>query len=226
MAEPRILRRQGLESTEYRRFPTRLRGYDREEVDAYVEETSLRTAKLLKRVRELEEWLNSAEEEAVHARFSVARADHARALAEQRAVSAESTRRELEQTLRIAERAKRQVVADAEERADSIYESAVRKARAEVIVEYRRMFDEANKLDSLRLAVAAERVALDEVRADIRARIASAAAELNRIADSEYFLNTSSSGTVEPGDPSPEMIRALRDMIHAQRSSARPSVNN
>jgi hypothetical protein len=102
----------------------------------------------------------------------------------------------------------------------------VRKARAEVVVEYRRMFEEANKLDSLRLAVAAERVALDEVRSDIRARISAAAAELNRIADSDYFLGTSKAGLNEPGEPSPEMITALRDMVRSQRGSARPTVNN
>jgi cell division septum initiation protein DivIVA len=225
MADPKRFRREALDHQRPQQFSTSFRGYDRDEVDYYVAATTAHVNRLMKRVDELEEWLTSAEEEAVHARFRVARADHHRALAEQRAVSAEATRRELEQTLRLAERTKRQVLEDAEERAGSMFDSAVRKARAEVVVEYRRMFEEANKLDSLRLAVAAERVALDEVRSDIRARISAAAAELDRIADSEYFLGTSRAGKSEPGEPSPDMIRALREMVNAQRVSARPSVN-
>lgn len=225
MAQPQRFRREPPEPRPPR-FATAFRGYDRAEVDFYVAETQAHVNRLLKRVDELEEWLTTAEEEAVHARFRVARAEHQRGLAEQRAVSAESTRRELERTLEVAERAKRQLLADAEERADSLFDSAVRKARAEVVVEYRRMFEEANKLDSLRLAVAAERMALDEVRSDIRSRISAAAAELNRIADSEYFLGDSKAGTSpEPGEPSPEMIHALREMVNAQRVSARPSAN-
>jgi cell division septum initiation protein DivIVA len=226
MADAKRFRREDIDRQRPQQFTTRFRGYDPGDVDYYVSATQAHVRRLQKRVDELEEWLTSAEEEAVHARFRVARADHQRALAEQRAVSAEANKRELEQTLRIAERTKRQVLVDAEERADSLFESAVRKARAEVVVEYRRMFEEANELDSLRLAVAAERVALDEVRSDIRARISAAAAELNRIADSDYFLGTSKAGNTEPGEPSPDMIRALRDMVNAQRVSVRPSVTN
>lgn len=226
MAYPNHSRREDLARPRPGRFGSRFRGYDRADVDFHVAETEARVQRLVKRVNEVEEWLTVAEEEAVHARFRIARADRQRALAEQRAVSAETTRRDLERTLHLAERTKRQVLVDAEQRADSMFDSAVRKARAEVVVEYRRMFEEANKLDSLRLAVAAERVALDEVRSDIRARISAAAAELNRIADSDYFLGTSKAGTHEPGEPSPEMIQALRDMVSAQRASARPTVNN
>ncbi|MDZ7733561.1 MAG: hypothetical protein U5R31_11130 [Acidimicrobiia bacterium] len=116
----------------------------------------------------------------------------------------------------MAERASRQVLADAEERADGLFQSAVRRARVEVASEYRRVFEEADKLDSLRLAVAAERLALDEVRADIRARISAAAAELNRIADSDYFLGTSKASST-PGEPSPDMMRSLREMVRAQQ---------
>jgi cell division septum initiation protein DivIVA len=193
----------------------RLRGYDRTAVDHYVDSEEERVAKLQHRVAELEEFLADAEEEAVRARFSVARADHQRALAEQRAVSAEAHKRQAEQTLAMAERTGRQVVTDAEERASGLFQSAVRKARVEVAAEYRRIFEEADKLDALRLAVAAERVALDEVRADIRARIGAAAAELNRIADSDYFLGTSAAVSA-PGEPSPDMMRALREMVTAQ----------
>lgn len=231
MDEPKRFRREDLElgSTAGRRSPrfgSRVRGYDRNEVDRHVAESDGRLRRLVNRVNDLEEWLTSAEEEAVNARFRIARAERERGLAEQRAVEAEATRRQAEQTVHLAERTKRQVLVDAEERADSMFDSAVRKARAEVVVEYRRMFEEANKLDSLRLAVAAERVALDEVRSDIRARISAAAAELNRIADSDYFLGTSKAGTAEPGEPSPEMIGALRDMVRAQQRAARPTVNN
>lgn len=223
MALPKRFWRESPDHQRAPQFGTTLRGYAKDEVDYYVAETQAHVSRLLKRIEELEDWLATAEEEAVHARFRVARAEHQRDLAEQRAVSAESTKRELERTLETAQRAKRQLLADAEERADSLLESAVRKARAEVVVEYRRMFEEANKLDSLRLAVAAERMALDEVRSDIRARISAAAAELNRIADSEYFLGTSKAGATTPGEPSPEMIRALREMVNAQRSQARPA---
>lgn len=230
MADPKRFRREDLlverRDQGSRRFGFRFRGYDPTDVDAYVAENDARVQRLVTRVNEVEEWLTSAEEEAVNARFRIARAERERALAEQRAVSAEATRREAETMLHMAERAKRQVLVDAEERAESLFDTSVRKARAEVVVEYRRMFEEANKLDSLRLAVAAERVALDEVRSDIRARISAAAAELNRIADSDYFLGTSKAGTSEPGEPSPEMIIALRDMVRAQRSSGRPTVNN
>jgi colicin import membrane protein len=201
-------------------FPIRYRGYDRDEVEDFVDEAMRAIRRLQERIDELEEWLQRSEEDAVRNRFRAVKAEHRRAEAEERAERAEAVQGKLRETLELAQRTRRQVVADAEERADSMYSSAVTKARAEVAAEYRRIFEEADKLDALRLAVAAERMALDEVRSDIRSRIGAAAAELNRIADSQYLLGTSRQAK-EPGDPSPEMVQALREMVNAQRRAER-----
>jgi hypothetical protein len=199
-------------------FSSRYRGYDRHEVEDFVADAGRWINRLQERVDELEEWLARSEEDAVHSRFRAARADHQVNEAEMRAERAEAVQDELRETLELAERTRRQLVREAEERAESMHNAAVKRARAEVAVEYRRIFEEADKLDALRLAVAAERMALDEVRSDIRSRIGAAAAELNRIADSEYFLGTSRAQQ-EPGDPAPEMVRSLREMINAQRAN-------
>jgi chromosome segregation ATPase len=196
-------------------FSVRYRGYDRRDVEDFVSETGSWIRRLQDRVDELEEWLQRSEEDAVRARFRAAKAEHSRNEAENRADKAESVQRDLARTLDLAKRARRQLVRDAQQRGDTIYQSAVKRARAEVAAEYRRIFEEADKLDTLRLAIAAERMALDEVRSDIRSRIGAAAAELNRIADSDYFLGTSKAQQ-STSDPSPEMVQALRDMVNSQ----------
>jgi cell division septum initiation protein DivIVA len=132
---------------------------------------------------------------------------------------AEATRETFERTLALAEDTANAAIADARHRAASIITKAeanadeligqarhqsfhmVEQAREEaqrcyadermkVREEWQRVQDEGAQLETLRLAVAAETMALEEVRNQLRTRIRLAATEMLKVAESPDCLGT------------------------------------
>jgi cell division septum initiation protein DivIVA len=137
-----------------------------------------------------------------------------------RAREAEATRETFERTLALAEDTANAAVADARARAAGILTTAeanadelvgqarhqayrmVEQARHEaqrsyaeerlkVVEEWQRVQNEAASLETLRLAVAAEAMALEEVRNQLRARIRMAATQMLEVAESSDCLGQS-----------------------------------
>ena len=102
----------------------------------------------------------------------------------------------LDRTLALAEKTAIAAVADARGRAQAILTQAQEQAReyfaterAAIASEWERVQNEASQLETLRLAVAAETMALEGVRTHLRARIAATAQELATIADNRDLLS-------------------------------------
>ena len=151
---------------------------------------------------------------------------------------AEATRETFERTLALAEDTANAAIADARHRAAGIMTKAeanadeligqarhqsfhmVEQAREEaqrcyadermkVREEWQRVQDESAQLETLRLAVAAETMALEEVRNQLRTRIRLAATEMLKVAESPDCLGTPIARGM-PEKPAPRWPRPRR----------------
>lgn len=184
-------------------FSVAKRGYDADEVTGFLDTLGARMVALLNRLGQAEEAAKSAQ----------AQIDDYRIRAEQ----AESSRDLFERTLMLAEETANASVADARSRAERIELEAQADARRmvdETRLRVERMMDaarvdvqkayaderlalaqaqesiasESDQLETLRLAVAAETMALEEVRNELRRRIRRAATDLLGVAESPDCL--------------------------------------
>ena len=184
-------------------FSVAKRGYDIGEVTGFLDSLGARMVALLNRLGQAEEVAKSAQ----------AQIDDYRIRAEQ----AESSRDLFERTLMLAEETANASVADAKSRAERIELEAQADARRmvdETRLRVERMMDaaradvqqayaderlalaqaqesiasESDQLETLRLAVAAETMALEEVRNELRRRIRRAATDLLGVAESPDCL--------------------------------------
>src|SRR5262245_33615705 len=166
-----------------------------------------------------------------------------------RARDAEATRETFERTLALAEDTANAAVADARARAAGIITNAesnadellgqarhqayvmVEQAREEaqrcysderlkVREEWQRVQDESAQLETLRLAVAAETMALEEVRNQLRTRIRMAATEMLKVAESPDCLGQA----VAKGMPEkPQAVAPPAPAVEAAPAPAEPS---
>jgi cell division initiation protein len=196
-------------------FTPSKRGYEQEEVDAFLEQAGSAIERLLQRLREAEALagdaqgqLESAEERARHAEFQMTAQQGDEGL--------------IQRTLTLAERTAVAAVADAKHRAQEILQQANLEAANVFGLERQRLDAERNvvaaehrQLESLRLAIAAESHSLEQVRASLRARVAAVADELQQVADSPDGLSyhiagpaVATAGTDRAEDPMPEVVAA------------------
>ena len=161
---------------------------------------------------------------------------------------AEATRETFERTLALAEDTANAAIADARHRAAGITTKAeadadelvgqarhqafhmVEQAREEaqrcyadermkVREEWQRVRDESAQLETLRLAVAAETMALEEVRNQLRTRIRLAATEMLKVAESPDCLGTPIARGM-PEKPRDELTRTPAVMAESSRADA------
>jgi cell division septum initiation protein DivIVA len=178
-------------------------GYDPGDVAEFLERLGGQVVAFVGRLRDAESQLEVAETELTHWKG--------------RARDAEATRETFERTLALAEDTANAAVADARHRAAGILTKAeadadelvgqarhqsfhmVEQAREEaqrcyaderlkMREEWQRLQDESAQLETLRLAVAAETMALEEVRNQLRSRIRMAATEMLKVAESPDCL--------------------------------------
>lgn len=178
-------------------------GYDPGDVAEFLEKLGGQVVSFVGRLREAEGRLEVAENELDHWKG--------------RARDAEATRETFERTLALAEDTANAAIADARHRAAGVLTRAeadadellgqarqqaftmVEQAREEaqrcyaderlkLREEWQRVQDESAQLETLRLAVAAETMALEEVRNQLRTRIRMAATEMLKVAESPDCL--------------------------------------
>jgi len=195
------------------------RGYDADQVVSFVERATEDFARLLGRAQH-------AEEAAEKAQTDVAQSQAQTHQLAQRVRAAEAHQRLFQRALALAEQTANATVADARVRADGILAEGRRDAallleqarhdahayyeaeRQKIVDEWEKIADEQTQLETLRLAVAAETMALESVRNELRRRIKSAAEQLVEVADSEDCLghkivSATDDETVELRDPNP-----------------------
>lgn len=197
-------------------FTPSKRGYEQEEVDAFLEQAGSAIERLLQRLREAEALagdahgqLESAEERARHAEFQLTAQQGDEGL--------------IQRTLTLAERTAVAAVADAKHRAEEILQQANLEAanlfgleRQRLEAERSVVADERRQLESLRLAVAAESHSLEQVRANLRARVAAVADELQQVADSPDGLGYHiASPAVAASDPEAAADGAVPEVVAA-----------
>jgi hypothetical protein len=107
------------------------------------------------------------------------------AAAEQRAVEAENA---LPHLMELGQRTVDGLLNDARRRGREIIETSRRQAEAELGSQRDEVRREAKELDSLRMAVAAEAMGLEQVRAELQRRISRSASELSRMAEHPMLL--------------------------------------
>jgi DivIVA domain-containing protein len=183
-------------------FTPSKRGYEQVEVDAFLEQAGHAIERLLQRLRE-------AEALAGDARLQIESAEQRAQRAELQLATKGGDEDLIQRTLTLAERTAVAAVADAKRRAEEILQEANLEAanvfgseRHVIEGERVRLDDERQQLEALRLAVAAETHALDQVRANLRDRVAAAAKELEAVADAPdllgYHIATPAMPTSQP----------------------------
>jgi DivIVA domain-containing protein len=186
-------------------FRVAKRGYDPGDVAAFLDDIGGRMMKLIGRLQNAEKTAATAQADLDEYRRRVEQAESSRAL--------------FDRTLALAEETANAAVADAKARAHRLEAEAERDARRmvdETKLRIERMMDaaradvhrvyederrsiaavksrvrsESDQLETLRLAVAAETMALEEVRNEMRRRIRRAATDLLGVAESPDCLGT------------------------------------
>jgi cell division septum initiation protein DivIVA len=168
-------------------FTSSKRGFDQAEVTAFLVNASAAVERMLGR-------LHTAEQRAVAAETKLQQAEQ-KALEPANTTEPTADDGLLKRTLALAEKTAVAAVNDARARAQVILTQAQDQARqyfaAEretIAKEWERIEVESGQLETLRLAVAAETMALEEVRSHLRSRIAAAAGELAALADNPDLL--------------------------------------
>ena len=207
-------------------FSSAKRGFDPAEVTAFLVNASGAVERMLTRLKDAEQRAESAEAQLLEAQAQAAPV----ALAVP-AARAEDNSGLLERTLALAEKTAVAAVSDARARAQAILTQAQEQAReyfaterAAIASEWERVQLEASQLETLRLAVAAETVALEGVRSHLRARISAAATELAGIADDPDLLNYAISRKPGESDLAVAPAAAATDGRGAIGSAAEPSL--
>lgn len=175
-------------------FSSAKKGFDPAEVTAFLVNASGAVERMLGRLKEAEERAEAAEARATQLQARVLQ--NPSALPAPPAPPAHGDNNGLlDRTLALAEKTAIAAVADARARAQAILTQAQEQAReyfaterAAIASEWERVQNEASQLETLRLAVAAETMALEGVRSHLRARIAATAQELATIADNPDLL--------------------------------------
>ena len=192
-------------------FTTAKKGFDPAEVTAFLVNASGAVERMLTRLKDAEQRAASAETRITQ--LEATRPPHGLPPVP-RATPAtnEDNPGLLERTLVLAEKTAIAAVGDARARAQAILTQAQEQAREyfasereAIAVEWERVQTEAGQLETLRLAVAAETMALEGVRSQLRARLAATAHELSGIAESPDLLNyaiTHTRGAVDAAAPS------------------------
>lgn len=212
-------------------FRVAKRGYDPDDVVAFLDGLGSRVVHLISRVRGAEAAAKTAQDELAGYRHRVEQA--------------ESSRQIFDRTLALAEETANASVADAKGRADRIDTEAQQDARRmidETRLRVERMMDAArvdvqrvynderrsleqaqtrvqaenDQLETLRLAVAAETMALEEVRNELRRRIRRVATELLGVAESPDCLGVPVTRGI------PEVV-AGQSPAHADREISVPT---
>ena len=173
-------------------FSSAKKGFDPAEVTAFLVNASGAVERMLGRLRDAEQRADDAESRLADLQ--------SRALQPPAPPTAPTPNADndglLDRTLALAEKTAIAAVADARARAQAILTQAQEQARqycaserAAIASEWERLQTEAGQLETLRLAVAAETMALEGVRSQLRGRIAVMAQELGSIADDPDLLN-------------------------------------
>ncbi len=210
-------------------FSSAKRGFDPAEVTAFLVNASGAVERMLTRLKDAEQRAESAEAQLLEAQAAPV------ALAVPTARTEDNSGL-LERTLALAEKTAVAAVSDARARAQAILTQAQEQAReyfaterAAIASEWERVQLEASQLETLRLAVAAETVALEGVRSHLRARISAAATELAGIADDPDLLNYAISRkpgesdlTIAPGAPVTDGMGAIGSAAEPSLPSAPP----
>lgn len=220
-------------------FSTAKKGFDPAEVTAFLVNASGAVERMLARLKTAEQRAAAAEERVVSL--------EARALAPATpgvpvapgvppvpghlGASGEDNTALLDRTLALAEKTAIAAVADARTRAQAILTEAQDQARqyfaserAAIATEWERLQNEAGQLETLRLAVAAETMALEGVRSQLRARLAATAQELAAISDNPDLLHYAiSQARVEAPAPAPVPPPPPVEAIEPAEEHALPS---
>lgn len=175
-------------------FSSAKKGFDPAEVTAFLVNASGAVERMLGRLKDAEQRAEQAEARITELE---ARALQGPSLPAPPAPPANGDGNGLlDRTLALAEKTAIAAVADARARAQAILTQAQEQAReyfaserAAIASEWERVQNEASQLETLRLAVAAETMALEGVRSHLRARIAATAQELATIADNPDLLS-------------------------------------
>ena len=177
-------------------FSSAKRGFDTAEVTAFLVNASGAVERMLNKLREAEGRAATAEGRAATAEAREAEARHQLSVAPPPPAPVEDNSGLLERTLALAEKTAIAAVSDARARSQAILTQAQEQAREyfakerqAIADEWDRVRAESSQLETLRLAVAAETMALDGVRSHLRTRIAGAADELARIAQNPDLLS-------------------------------------
>lgn len=176
-------------------FSSAKKGFDPAEVTAFLVNASGAVERMLGRLKEAEQRAEAAEARATQLESRVLQPPSS--LPAPPAPSANGDNNGLlDRTLALAEKTAIAAVADARARAQAILTQAQEQAReyfaterAAIASEWERVQNEASQLETLRLAVAAETMALEGVRSHLRGRIAATAQELAAIADNPDLLS-------------------------------------
>ena len=182
-------------------FSTAKRGFDPAEVTAFLVNASGAVERMLARLKTAEQRAAAAEERvaSLESRALAPAAPAAPGLPPapgHLGPNGEDNSVLLDRTLALAEKTAIAAVADARTRAQAILTEAQDQARqyfaserAAIATEWERLQNEAGQLETLRLAVAAETMALEGVRSQLRARLAATAQELAAISDDPDLLH-------------------------------------
>jgi DivIVA domain-containing protein len=184
-------------------FTPSKRGYEQVEVDAFLEQAGHAIERLLQRLRE-------AEALAGDARTQIESAEQRAQRAELQLSNHSGDDDLIQRTLTLAERTAVAAVADARTRAEEILQEANLEAanvfgaeRRKIEDERVRLTGERQQLEGLRLAVAAETHALEQVRVNLRQRVADVAKELTAVADAPDLLGYHIAAPTVPSDHQP-----------------------
>ena len=202
-------------------FSTAKKGFDPAEVTAFLVNASGAVERMLARLKTAEQRAESAEQRASQLESrALDPAAPAAPTANGAGVPAvpgpngEDNGVLLDRTLALAEKTAIAAVADARSRAQAILTEAQEQARqyfaserAAIATEWERLQTEAGQLETLRLAVAAETMALEGVRSQLRARLAATASELAAISDNPDLLHYAiSQNRMEVPAPAPAPV--------------------
>lgn len=217
-------------------FSTAKKGFDPAEVTAFLVNASGAVERMLARLKSAEQRAAAAEERvtALESRALAPAAPTAPAVPPvpgHLGANGEDNSVLLDRTLALAEKTAIAAVADARNRAQAILTEAQDQARqyfaserAAIATEWERLQNEAGQLETLRLAVAAETMALEGVRSQLRARVAATAQELAAISDNPDLLHYAISQTrVEAPAPTPVPPPPPVEAIEAPEDQALPS---
>lgn len=196
-------------------FSTAKKGFDPAEVTAFLVNASGAVERMLARLKTAEQRATAAEERVVslesQALPPAPPATPVPPVPGHLGPNGEDNSVLLDRTLALAEKTAIAAVADARTRAQAILTEAQDQARqyfaserAAIATEWERLQNEAGQLETLRLAVAAETMALEGVRSQLRARLAATAHELAAISDNPDLLHYAISQTrIEAPAPAP-----------------------